>query len=239
MSRVYVVSTGRTATMSVANAINAVASVPAQHESVGGARLLSNLRWDRAAEDEEIRHCLEIELSQLPDPSVEVNCLLWNLIDWIAEMEPGSRFVWIVREPESTIRSMFNTGWGWPRGERGRGGRPLTGFHDPWAERFNDEQRAENCATAYAIRMMQIETALQKLDPAHWMRVPYEGLRERLNAISDFIAESLDTVVMPIQDLPHDNASRQRDMPPEQLALVRRAVAQNQALAQWSANAHY
>jgi len=195
-NKIFIVSTGRTGTLSLAQSLDKVKGIRGTHEAFHGARELSNRLWDHEVDAESAKQVIRDSLQrhrELYDDSVWIdsNCLLWNFIDLLDEVcEEQVGYIYVFRNAEDTIQSMFATAFyradavPWER-------RAKRGFIDIRSPDYSDEDRLQNCRHGYRIRTQRIEECLDRLPAERQLRLPFEEMvsdPEKMREIVAFIS---------------------------------------------------
>lgn len=191
MRRLYIVGTGRCGTNALSRYYKEK-GFNVTHERLMRARELSNRRWDGAESRERVKEILSEYLEQLNKEQIEIesNCLLWNLVDLIGELEPDSNFIWVVREPVSCITSLYRTQYGEPRVGRPFF-RPIKGMHD-WSgktEKYTNEKKVRNCVLAYISRNEMIQAYLNGMPKTRWSRFNFEDIIKDMSFIDSKVVK--------------------------------------------------
>ncbi len=114
---VFIVSTGRTGTKSLANFFNQFAGIVSKHEPIPDCLLLGNYFARNLLTFEEARDRLrrdrQVTLNRIADETtidtyIESNNRLYSLIPVIRDVFPEPRFVHIVRDGRDVVRSMMS-----------------------------------------------------------------------------------------------------------------------------------
>ncbi len=214
INHIFIVSTGRTGTHSLAHTLNRMPGICATHERFAGARDISNRLWDDdIAVDtarELVRNQLKFHSNHCGDSVwIDSNCLLWNFIDLLDEACEGQAgYIYVYRNAKSTIDSMFATAFyrtyesvSWVR-------RAHRGFHDITLPDYTDEKRYENCEYGYKIRTKQIETALDAIPAERQLRCSFKDMvadPSKMCHICNFIQERTGVEIKRVPKLLHSH----------------------------------
>lgn len=203
MNKFFIVSTGRTGTLSLGETLNTIPQVHCTHEKFLNARTISNYRWDNKINENEASELVRKGLNKFIEPLskgskivIDSNCLMWNFIDLVDKFDPNIGFIYIVRDPEETIQSMVNTGYygatkfPWEK-------RAQKGYYNITDKDYDEEKHRLNCTFGYILRNNMIDNSLrniEKRNPKRVLRLQFEDLKKDadayLNKITGFIKDS-------------------------------------------------
>ena len=212
----FVPSTGRSGSISIARVLSSHPEVRCHHER---RRQLIRLSTELAhglvgTEDAEAELDAIYRRSGVYRAPItgDSDHRLFNLVDILARILPGSRFVWLVRDGRRVVASTVARGWYGAEHESGPWGEyRLRGDHCgdvPSATWESMSAFEKNCWYWWYVNDT-IERQLEPLDAERWRRVRLEDIDREAAALFRFLGAD----PVPVAAV-HANASRWRVVPP-------------------------
>lgn len=197
---VFVASSGRSGSMSMAHWLNCHKQIRGRHES-----RLQLVQWSTeyaehsAGRDETLSRLEELFLDgTVYDPNVihiESDQKLYNLMPLLAELLPRARFIWLVRSGHDVVSSLVGRGWysqehdsfqrdnvsWWWNNWRVQGDRT-----DPPAPNWHNMAQFEKCAWYWGHVNSTIEAAIDELRDDRVFRTRLEDIKQDAVGIARF-----------------------------------------------------
>lgn len=201
---VFVVTTGRSGSTSIANILNAHPQISAKHEPRIQMIQWSTelIRGDLSSEELEARLTNLFCKTSVFEPElvhVESDQKYFNMVPLLARVLPQSKFIWLTREAPAVIASTYARGW-----FRDEENLPTQDIHWSWnAYRLTGPETGEmeqsewdsmsgferNCwYWAYVNRTIQ--ASLASLPQERWVHARLEDLSKDASSVLDFLGVS-------------------------------------------------
>ncbi|MHA2181424.1 MAG: hypothetical protein ACXAAH_08380 [Promethearchaeota archaeon] len=175
-----IVGTGRIGSLSLARALNDYSFISSFHETMDNARCLSNQRWDGEISNIELIRSVGNSLRSLRRKGgsnivIDSNCLNWNLIDIIEEIDGNVGYIYIKRGMEDTVKSMVDTDF-YGSSKMPWELRAKKGFYNIEKDNYGKEEQYRNCLLSYCIRNNVVENSLDSVENKRKLLLNFEDM---------------------------------------------------------------
>ncbi|MEH1008498.1 sulfotransferase [Winogradskyella sp. ECml5-4] len=196
---VFVLGTGRSGTVSITKIFNQHPNCKAFHEDVYQLiRLSTHLEYNKNKDViyKELKAILNTKIWNAAESQVIVHSdqRLWNFIPFLSNYFPNSKFIHLVREPKSCIKSMVLRNWYqdneypnysiWDWAKYRLRGDLVNAFSvEEWAKMSN----VKKCAWYYYHINTRIANDLNKLNSSRRLSIKLEDLNDDFDKVLEFL----------------------------------------------------
>lgn len=205
---VFIVTTGRSGSTSIADTLNNHPNIDAKHEPRGQLIRLSTQYARGEIDTNNLRSRLkEIFLDcSVYDANlcrIESDQKMFNLIPHLADLLPNSKFIWLTRSGVDVVASTYGRGWYATNAGGHKANVPwywnefrITGVDagEISASQWDRMSTFAKCCWYWSYVNRTIEKALSELPDERWRGFKLETLNDELQALGSFVGESLEGI---------------------------------------------